>query len=726
MSSAALFAFVAAASVSLFSTGFEVGAPAEARFGNPFRAVARIVHNVTRPIARAASNVVKSVSKNIQRGVKSVVSGVKQIAKGAVKVATGVGKVVVGTVKATAKFTGGVLKGAGKLVRGDFKGALGEVKAGAKAATKDLKTVGSGLKDIASGAVDIAKGGLKVGMGLVQLSMPFINTDAVIEKVKKVIVGLLLGLVKGMMGTVGEKIIGLAGGGDFVKAIQVVRQAIEAVQTIIDVIQNPDEYLHKGREWAIDKLSDLAMKVLEPPIQKAVGLISGFAIKMVKKFITGPLAAAIGAAIAGIGIVASPLIYVAIDKLFDFAVDMIKDQIGKLAMAIPFIRNFLRGKIIGPIINGVYDKIVGALKKKFPKLAEHVTTTAERAEGVTAKPLFENSLGRVKNVLDKVSGGLAKAEGVLTTIRDEVRAAAPIKSVGLPKLSVGELVKGAAKGVVNKVKAEAKALLASAPSKILPALLPRAKPPAEVIAVVGAERVEQETTVTLSENPAEAPTIVPKAEAGADGLRTAFRAVYQFLMEDWKTGLASAKSLFAAAGSALEGDDQKAVVKGAAIFRQRIHDAFRLAYQTRVLQIRELRRSNIEESVDAVAEELAADAGKTAVLEGTLEGIGPFGEPFENAKALLHRMAQIGERYFRGSVALFTGRRKSLIKTIGQRFDRRIQEAKAGLQEVFETVNAAAQAKPEEPGDGEQQSDGEQPGDGEQPADGAAQGAGGR
>jgi hypothetical protein len=395
--------------------GLTVAPKAEARkvargIGKAFRSVGGAISRGFRAVGRAMSRVAKTIGKGIVKGAKLVGKGLKKIGQGVVQVAKGVGKAVVGVAKGAVKFTRGVFKGAGRLLRGDFKGALNAVKAGAKAGFAEAKKgVVAGVKDVVAGAKKVVSGAMDVVKGAAQIALPFVDIDKVIAWVKKHIVGKLKdvgqAILNSKIGSVFQKILKVVAP-DVAKTIETIRSLVSAGQKIIDVIQNPNEYLQKGREWAINKLTDLAMSVFEPPLKKLVGVITGFALKMLKHFVTTPLAAALGSAAGsvsfGIGAALTPLIKFAIDKLLDWAIGMVQDLLAKAVMAIQFVRNFLKNKIIGPIINKAYDAIIGFLKRKFPKLGEHLTTSKEQAAGVKAKPLFEKELGGVKRALDTV------------------------------------------------------------------------------------------------------------------------------------------------------------------------------------------------------------------------------------------------------------------------------------------------------------------------------------
>ena len=160
---------------------------------------------------------------------------------------------------------------------------------------------------------------------------------------------------------------------------------IQAVQTIVDAIKNPDQYLQQGREWAIDKLTDLAFGVFEKPVLKLVGALAGAGIKLLKHFVTTPLTAVITSALAsftfGIGAVLAPLIKFALDKFLDWAIDQVKMLMAKAVLGISFVKNFIRNKVIGPVVNKVYDKIISFIKRKVPALRNKLNTSEEAAGG---------------------------------------------------------------------------------------------------------------------------------------------------------------------------------------------------------------------------------------------------------------------------------------------------------------------------------------------------------
>ncbi len=57
-----------------------------------------------------------------------------------------------------------------------------------------------------------------------------------------------------------------------------------------------------------------------------------------------------------------------LDRLLDWAIDRVKSLLAKAVMVIPFVKNFLKGKVIAPIVNGLYDKLVVALRSKLAGL----------------------------------------------------------------------------------------------------------------------------------------------------------------------------------------------------------------------------------------------------------------------------------------------------------------------------------------------------------------------
>src|SRR5262249_996605 len=148
--------------------------------------------------------------------------------------------------------------------------------------------------NIVAGAANVAKGAL-------QVALPFVDVDKILAKIKEIIVGLLEKVGKGVLnsglGGIFEKILGMVAP-DMKGAIDTIKSVAEPGRELPDVINNPDEYLQKGRQWAIDKLTDLAMKVFQPPLEKLVGAITGFGMKLLKHLITSPLAVAVSGAIA--------------------------------------------------------------------------------------------------------------------------------------------------------------------------------------------------------------------------------------------------------------------------------------------------------------------------------------------------------------------------------------------------------------------------------------------
>src|SRR5262249_14608639 len=142
---------------------------------------------------------------------------------------------------------------------------------------------------------------------------------------------------------------------DIKSAIDTVKGLIATGQKIIDAIQNADQYFQKGREWAANKLTDLAMGLFEPPLKQLVGALTGFAVKLLKNLVTTPVTAMVTSAIAsvtmGIGALAAPVIKMGIDKFVDWGIDQVKELLAGLVMGISLVRDFLHDRIIAPIIN---------------------------------------------------------------------------------------------------------------------------------------------------------------------------------------------------------------------------------------------------------------------------------------------------------------------------------------------------------------------------------------
>jgi phage-related protein len=451
--------------------------------GNVVRHVGKAIGSAAKAVGKAVGSVARTIGKGIVAGVKAIGKGVVQIGKGIVQVAKGVGKFAVGVVKGAVSFAGGVVKGLGHVIRGDFKGAWNSVKAGASSAVSHVVTgAKEGFKDVSKGVGNIIAGAGKVAMGAVQLALPFLDVEAILKKIKEAIVGFVKKIAGGILSAldgVFGKVLGVISP-DVKRAIDTVRSLVNAGQTIIDAIQNPDEYLHKGREWAINKLTDLAMRVFETPLKKLVGAITGVGLKLLKHLITTPLTGMLTSLVAsvtlGIGVALAPIIKLGIDKFLDWAIDMVKDGLAHLVMAIPFVRGFLRDSVITPVINGGYDMIVRFIQKKFPAVAKHITTAAARAEGITAKPVLQNELGGVKNLLGQVDGVLSAVQSPRAAVQGLVQNLVPVKAV-VAKLDsvIGQVKsqKGALNAQIGEVKARIggiKALLARATGVLKPGL----------------------------------------------------------------------------------------------------------------------------------------------------------------------------------------------------------------------------------------------------------------
>jgi phage-related protein len=812
---------------------------AVAKVTNIARNIGNAVGSAVKNVANTVGKVAQTVVKGVTTGVKNIGQGIVKIGQGVVQVAKGVAQVGVGLAKGALQFTQGVVKGAGALIKGDLKGALNEVKAGASKGFETAKAgVTAGVKDIAAGAGKIASGAVDVAKGVIQVALPFVDVDKIIAKIKEVLVGCLekIGgniLDKALDGVFGKVLGAIAP--DIKTAIDIIRTAISAGKQILDAISDPAAFFQKGRIWAIDKLTELAMRLFEPPLQKLVGALTGFALKLLKHLITTPLTAMVTTAIAsvtfGIGAALAPIIKMGIDKLIDWGIDMVKQALAKLVMGIAVVRNFLKDKIIAPVVNGGFDMIVKFVKQKWPKFGQYLTTTGDYNAGIEGKKI---DVGAVKGVLDKVDSVLAK----VPTSKEEIRklgqeaihkaagkvgdkidqiAADAKKELGPGAISIRDgikqikdevkgtvqtvktelgkakeivkdtvtAVKQGAKDVVTAVKqgvkdvgaavqtgvkqvvADAKEavkkldsagkqavatvqnalgalgskakdlmgardqLLAAAgksvagaatavkvlvkevgakvaqkaveTAKQLAAQLPKAIPPITIKAppaikqvLAGLSELKTNTIVKQVADVMQAPKVLPKPSAGDSGMRTAFRAVYSLLLNDWQAALAAASEMEKSAKE-LDQDSVAEIKKQVATFRNLVHVAFRLAYSVRVLQLRPLYEKGVDKASPSVTAILEGEAGVAAAIEGNLEG--PLSQSFGDAKAALSRLAQNGERFINGSVELFDLKRSEVVKKSVGAFNMRMEKAKEALEKVMQVAAPPAAAE----GEGEQQ-----------------------
>jgi hypothetical protein len=287
----------------------------------------------------------------------------KKIGKGFKSLGKGIGK-------AFKKMGSGIAKG--------FKNVGKAMGKGLKAVAKGFKTVGRGLwnaaKKVGKGIAWVAK---KTWEGVKwvakKIAAPF---KWIYEKVKKFIKNNGPKIAKFLRKTFGsklmDKIMSIAGKfyPEVEQVYKIIKDALNAAQQIIHYICNPKELVDKGKAWAVNKLTDVAMNALSPLMKKAFGLIIGLAVKLLKHFATTPLAGMIAGAIAsvtfGIGAITMPLIKLGIDKLFDFIIDKVKQILANALYG--GARGLLKKVVMKPLVNGAYNAIMKFVKSKFPQL----------------------------------------------------------------------------------------------------------------------------------------------------------------------------------------------------------------------------------------------------------------------------------------------------------------------------------------------------------------------
>jgi hypothetical protein len=673
------------------------------RLPNIGRAIGRVVSGVGRAVGgafRAVTNTVKKVANTVGRGVvqgfKTVAKGVGKIAKGVAQVAKGAGQAIGGVVKGAVKFGGGLIKAGGKLLKGDLKGAAAEFKQGAKAGFAEAKKgIVEGAKNIGKGVVKIADGVKDVTVGVVQVALPF--AEVIFNAVKRVIGDKLLAVGKDfLLGALG-KLSDIVFGPKVRKALETVQALVRAGRQIVEAIQNPQEYVDRGKEFVVDKLADLAMRVLEPPVKKVVSVASGLLLSLSKHVITTPLTAVVTTAIAsvtlGIGTAAAPLIKMAIDKLFDLAIGLIEDKLGDLLMGIGAVRNFLKDKILRPRIDDASDAIMSFVRKKFPKAFEAGKKLLAKAQDVA---------GKVGGVLDKVGKAVDTVQDVLKAAKEAQAKGAISVNALVPKLNpsaIAREVKSVVKGKVETVVRDVQKLARDAITREIPALVPKAK---AVAAVLAENAVSTVAEVVEAKSEAEAPVVEPKPEADLEGIRTGVRTVYSLFVQDWRAGLNHSQDL-AVKGKGLEEAVRKATYQGLVTFRRGLQDAARLVYRVRLLTLKALFRPGLEEAVDQVNGALTSEsAGTSGVLDAKIEGHEALAGPFDQSRAALGRFAQNGERFLLAGVELLTGRTQQTVKRVVGVFTRLVGKARQGLEEV----SSALAPPPEEAEGGEEEAKG--------------------
>src|SRR5439155_17376952 len=157
-------------------------------------------------------------------------------------------------------------------------------------------------------------------------------------------------------------------------------------------------------------------------------------------------------------------------------------------------------------------------------------------------------------------------------------------------------------------------------------------------------------TVQQQKSPEDAPVVKPDPTAGADVMRTAFKTTYNLLVNDWKGAMTASKNLTKAAPNDLDGDVLSTVKKAVTDYKNAVHNAFRLLYAVRVLQLRAAYAKGVDSHADAVSELFAAEGvGTAGAVDGDVSGVGGVDKPFDSAKQALSRLAQNGERFFNAS-----------------------------------------------------------------------------
>jgi hypothetical protein len=282
-------------------------------------------------------------------------------------------------------------KGIGTAFKKVGKGIAKGVKAVGKGLVRGLKTVGRGLwkatKAVGKGIAWAAK---KTWAGVKWVAKKMLAPFKwIYEKVKKFIQKngpKIAKFLKKYAGKFLDKVVAAAR--KFVPEIgqvyDMIKSALNAAQQIVDAIRNPKEIVERGKAWAVEKLADIAMTALSPLLKKAFALIVGAAIKLAKHIATTPIAGMIAGAIAsvtfGIGGITMGFIKLALDKLFDFIIDKVKELVANLLFG--GAKGLLKKAIVKPLVNGAYDAIVKFIKKKFPKLFAAVGKAAEKVREV--------------------------------------------------------------------------------------------------------------------------------------------------------------------------------------------------------------------------------------------------------------------------------------------------------------------------------------------------------
>ena len=188
-------------------------------------------------------------------------------------------------------------------------------------------------------------------------------------------------------------------------AIAQIEQVIKTARTIIDVIQDPQKYIEKGKAALVDFLADTAMRVLRPALVKVNAFAVGWVMKILKHPVSTAIATAINTAItsavaavtAGVGAalapVLQPLTKWTADRMIDWLIDKCKEKIGELIFEKS--KSLLKQYVIRPLIDKAYDALIAFLKQKFPNAWKKGEQILQKAQE------YSETAGKVLDVADQ-------------------------------------------------------------------------------------------------------------------------------------------------------------------------------------------------------------------------------------------------------------------------------------------------------------------------------------
>ena len=202
----------------------------------------------------------------------------------------------------------------------------------------------------------------------------------------------------------------------------------------------------------------------------------------------------------------------------------------------------------------------------------------------------------------------------------------------------------------------------------------------------------KEAVVQAATSVKDAPIVVPAVDTGVSGMRTALRALYSMVIQEYRAIVNVTGVLYKAASQRVEGVTMASVARQLNAYRRAAHTVFRYIYQLRVLQLRALRRAGLEDVVERVTELMSLPgAGDDVVVDGDVKVEG-LEKPFTDAKNALHRFAQTSTRLLLTNSELFEPAKRKLAQRITRVAGNHLARAKTSLDELVQllgTVNEA-------------------------------------